>query len=158
MAGESRGWVRMRQLIRFTAAAITVVVMTACAGEVTLEAGAISTPAATAAPSTATTATSPPTTGLPLPPEDAAALAFGVWVSGDLDRLADLMTGSAFVVLAGRAASEMDRWRFVSCASALGRTNCAWTGTTETLALHVDNKAAEEGRPAVTYASFKPAP
>ncbi len=156
MAGESRGWVRMHQFNRFTAAAIAVVVMTACAGEVTPEAGTASTPAATAAPSTATTPT--PTTGLPLPPEDAAALAFGIWVSGDLDRLAELTTDPAFLVLAGRAASETDRWRFVSCASALGRTNCAWTGTTETLALHVDNKAAEEGRPAVTYASFKPAP
>jgi hypothetical protein len=93
----------------------------------------------------------------PLPSEDFAAYVFGVWASGNHERLEELTTETAYLVLASRPATEDDHWVFASCQTLAHNTFCAWTGTTEILSMRIDDYAASKGYAAVVDAGFRTA-
>ncbi|GBE20676.1 hypothetical protein BMS3Bbin01_00014 [bacterium BMS3Bbin01] len=148
-----------------TGVVVFVLTLTACTAAT--GAAPVADPAATVPSSTTTSPPSPTTTATmstvpsapmpPLLPDDYAAVAFGAWRSGDLERLARLTTGPAYRLLVDRPPSDTDRWAFTSCREVLGNTYCAWTGTSDVLSLRVDNNAADEGLPAVIEARMSPA-
>jgi len=142
------------------AAAVFVVALTACTPAAVVTSVTDAPATTTTAPASTTTvppAASPRVPVPPLPPEDYGAMAFGAWISGDSELLARLTTDLAFEVLADRSTTQSDRWTFTSCQEVLGHTYCTWTGTSEILALRIDNESIYEGRSAVIDVRFAPA-
>jgi type IV pilus biogenesis protein CpaD/CtpE len=112
----------------------------------------------TTLPATTTTMAAASTTAALLPDNaaDYAQAAFEAWLSGQSDRMQQLMTEDAYQVLAARAPSEGDRWGSARCEGAAGSTYCQWDGAVDNLVLRVENEAASSGDPqAIIEARFE---
>ncbi len=112
----------------------------------------------TTAATSATLVPAPPVSQVviaPLPPDDIAAYVFGVWLDDDLPRLKEITSDRAYQKLAGRPPQDGDDWVFDSCQSVLGITYCAWVGSTDVLAMKVDDRSASKGYVSLIDAAFR---